>query len=383
MVPSSRSSSTKHQSASRGTASRAIDCSVASKSSEPASIAPASASAPARRCAASSSVTSSKVSTATGGLAGGTIVSPDAISERVPAGVSQSTRTFVNRSPAATRRCSGVWRSIGNAPPAVSCAARLAKKMRPVTGEISSSGDGGRSSSGSYQPSPATAADRSTSINRVYFACPAIRSLLASRPSRSSRLRRRTRDRRRRRSRQPFHFVLAQVALEQPPVALLVVQDRDHHVLRHEVESVGELDDAVVVLDRAGLGLDHALDHVHDVGLVLGRLQVRLLRVELERARHDAVELLDAAGELLRVAELLLDVLLERLDDLLRAHAVGVDRVGDVAHHRLDLHPVRLLEQLDQLLALGGLVVGQDSFGGVADGHGDSFRGASPDVTPV
>jgi hypothetical protein len=34
------------------------------------------------------------------------------------------------------------------------------------------------------------------------------------------------------------------------------------------------------VLDRPGLGLDHALDHVHDVGLVLGRLEVGLLGVK-------------------------------------------------------------------------------------------------------
>ena len=66
-------------------------------------------------------------------------------------------------------------------------------------------------------------------------------------------------------------------------------------------------------------------------------------------------------GELLRVAELLLDVLAQRLDDLLRAHAVGVDRVGEVAHHRLELHPVRLREQLDDLLALLGVLVGEDA----------------------
>ena len=89
-------------------------------------------------------------------------------------------------------------------------------------------------------------------------------------------------------------LVLAQVALEQAAVALLVVEDRDHHVLGHEVDPVGRLDDRVVVLDRAGLGLDHALDHVHDVGLVLGRLQVGLLGGEVERAGDDAVELLDA-----------------------------------------------------------------------------------------
>ena len=118
MLPSSRSSSTKHQSASRGTASFAITPSVASKSSEPASSAAASASASVRRRAASISVMSSNVSTATGGRPGGTIVSPEATSARVPDGVSQSTRMFVNRSPAATRSCSGAPASIGNAPPA-------------------------------------------------------------------------------------------------------------------------------------------------------------------------------------------------------------------------------------------------------------------------
>ena len=64
----------------------------------------------------------------------------------------------------------------------------------------------------------------------------------------------------------------------------------------------------VVVLDRTGLGLDHALDDVDDVGLVLGRLQRVLLGGEVLGAGDDAVELLDARRELLRVAELLLDV---------------------------------------------------------------------------
>src|SRR5215217_2193395 len=236
MLPSSRTSSTKHQSARRGTASRAIAFSVSSNSSEPASTAPTSASALERCLSASSSAT------------------PDS----------------------------------------------LAASMGASLGE-------------------------------------------------------------------PFDLVFAQVALEQAPVALLVVEDRDHHVLRHEVEAVGELDDAVVVLDRAGLGLDHALDHVDDVRLVLRRLEVGLLGAEVERAGDDAVELLDPARELLRVAELLLDVGLERLDDLLRPHAVRVDRVGEVAHDGLDLHPVGLLQESDQLLALRGLVVGQDAFGGVAD----------------
>jgi len=129
----------------------------------------------------------------------------------------------------------------------------------------------------------------------------------------------------------------------------------------------------VVVLDGAVLGLDHALDDVHDVRLVLRRLEVRLLGPELHRPRDDAVELLDPVRERLRVAELLLDVRLERLDDLLRPDAVGVDRVGDVVHHRLDLHPVGLLQQAEELVPLRRLVVREDALGSGADCHGDSF----------
>ena len=38
----------------------------------------------------------------------------------------------------------------------------------------------------------------------------------------------------------------------------------------------------VVVVDRAGLGLDHALDDVDDVRLLVGRLEVGLLGLEVE-----------------------------------------------------------------------------------------------------
>src|SRR5438093_1408350 len=85
------------------------------------------------------------------------------------------------------------------------------------------------------------------------------------------------------RSGEAFGLVLAQEAFEQAPVALLVVEDLDRHVLRHPVDAVRRLDDPGVVLDRAGFGLDHALDHVHDVGLALGRLEVALLGLERER----------------------------------------------------------------------------------------------------
>ncbi len=159
---------------------------------------------------------------------------------------------------------------------------------------------------------------------------------------------------------EPLRLVLAQEALEEAQVALLVVEDGDHHVVRHRIDLVGDLDDPAVVLDRAPLGLDHALDHVHDVDLLRGGLKVGLLGGELLRARHDPVELLDALGELLCMAQLLLDVLRQRFLDLLRPDAVGVDRVGDVAHHRLDLHPVRALKHLDDPLALGSVLLGHD-----------------------
>jgi hypothetical protein len=59
-------------------------------------------------------------------------------------------------------------------------------------------------------------------------------------------------------------------------VRLLVVEDLDRHVLGDRVDAVGLLDDPRVVLDRAGLGLDHPSDHVDDVGLLLRRLQEAL-----------------------------------------------------------------------------------------------------------
>jgi len=66
----------------------------------------------------------------------------------------------------------------------------------------------------------------------------------------------------------------------------------------------------------------------------------------------------------LRMAEFLLDIGLQRLDDLLRADAVGVDRTGDVTHHCLDLHPIGLRQELENLLTLGAVLVGQDALFG-------------------
>ncbi len=57
---------------------------------------------------------------------------------------------------------------------------------------------------------------------------------------------------------------------------------------------------------------------------------------------------------------------LERLDDLLRAHAVWVDGVRDVVDDRLELHPVRLGEHLDDLFARLGLVVREDALRAVS-----------------
>ena len=56
------------------------------------------------------------------------------------------------------------------------------------------------------------------------------------------------------------------------------------------------------------------------------------------------VELLEPLSQHLRVIELLLDVGFEALFDLLGAHAVEDDGVGEVVHYGLDFVAVRLLE---------------------------------------
>jgi hypothetical protein len=63
------------------------------------------------------------------------------------------------------------------------------------------------------------------------------------------------------RLRQALGLVLPQEALEQAAVALFVVEDVDHHVVGDGIDLVGDLDNAGVVLDRSGLGGDHAADH--------------------------------------------------------------------------------------------------------------------------
>src|SRR5690606_15757608 len=88
-------------------------------------------------------------------------------------------------------------------------------------------------------------------------------------------------------------LVFAQEPLEEPEMPLFVAQDADDHVLRHPVDAVGGLDDLVVEADGLALAIDHAADDVDDVRLLARRLQAVLLGPELERARHDAVELLD------------------------------------------------------------------------------------------
>src|SRR3954452_9170329 len=92
--------------------------------------------------------------------------------------------------------------------------------------------------------------------------------------------------------RQPVRLELAQEAVKEAAMALVVAQNADPHVLGRIVDAVGVLDDRVVVLDRAGLCLDHALDDVDDVGLLVRRLEELLLSLEVHRAWHDAVELL-------------------------------------------------------------------------------------------
>jgi hypothetical protein len=81
-------------------------------------------------------------------------------------------------------------------------------------------------------------------------------------------------------------------------------------------------------------------------------LKGALTGLEGHRARDDAVQLLDPLSKLLRMPDLFLDLLLEVLGHLSGPNSVGVDRAGDVIHHRLHLHPVRRSEQIQQPLAL-------------------------------
>src|SRR3712207_8569453 len=69
-------------------------------------------------------------------------------------------------------------------------------------------------------------------------------------------------------------------------------EDGDDHVVGDGVDALGHLDDPVVVLDRAGLGLDHALDDVDDVGLLLGRLRSEEHTSELQSRQYLVCRLL-------------------------------------------------------------------------------------------
>lgn len=84
----------------------------------------------------------------------------------------------------------------------------------------------------------------------------------------------------------PGQLVLAQKALEETTMTLLVTKDLDRHVLGHRVDPIGRFDYPGVVLDRPGLGLDHTANHVNDVSLLLRRLQIVLFGDEGLRPRH-------------------------------------------------------------------------------------------------
>src|SRR5215211_8171690 len=132
------------------------------------------------------------------------------------------------------------------------------------------------------------------------------------------------------------------------------MQDLYDDVLRDGVGLIGLLHDARVMLDGAVFRVNDALYDVYDVHLVLGRLQLILRRLELHRAWHDTVELLDAGRELLGVAKLFLYVFLYALLDLLGTDTVRVYGVSNVVHDGLQLHLVcrLLLEKKKQRTTL-------------------------------
>ncbi len=84
-------------------------------------------------------------------------------------------------------------------------------------------------------------------------------------------------------------------------MALFVVENLDHHILRNVVHAFGLFHEPGVVLDGASLGFYDAFYYAYHVYLVFRRHQGRLDGLELHRAGHDTVEFFDPRGELLGV----------------------------------------------------------------------------------
>ena len=131
---------------------------------------------------------------------------------------------------------------------------------------------------------------------------------------------------------------------------LFLSGDFQNEILRYQIDRVTHLDEFLVLIDRFVLSPDHTANHRDHVGAVVGRLQKGLCALKIQPARHAAFEHFDPVSQLPRVTELFLNVAQQRLFDFFCAHAVEINRVGQIIFHRLQFHSVRFSQLLNDIL---------------------------------
>ncbi len=138
---------------------------------------------------------------------------------------------------------------------------------------------------------------------------------------------------------------------------LLDGEDAFHQAPGRRVVVAEIADDLPVGLDRDALGDQVLLEHV-DESRALDVLGVAPRREAVGGEVRLAVELRDALGDLVGVLLLLVGVLEELLRDRLRVDARGHEVVPLVAEHADDLRRQRLVQDLDDRLAVGAVALG-------------------------
>ena len=125
---------------------------------------------------------------------------------------------------------------------------------------------------------------------------------------------------------------------------LFVTKQSDREILRDRINLVAHLDDSFVAFDGRIFRGDDAFDYSDEIGGILGRLQIFLLAFQLHGAWDASAQHFDPLRQHHRVAEFFLDVGGECLLNLFRAHAIEIDRVGEVILNRLQLTGVGVFQ---------------------------------------
>ena len=111
----------------------------------------------------------------------------------------------------------------------------------------------------------------------------------------------------------------------------------NHHILRHIIESLCQINDLLVLADGRFVRADHSPDHGHDVGVFRRRLQRILTPRQLKRAWDTAAQHIDSFRQAPRMPQLQGDLFFERFPDQFRTCSFQVDRVSEVVLDRLQL----------------------------------------------